>query len=210
MANLKTLQSTLVNIIFDFGNVLVRWEPVRSFLPYFGCDHKAFSYFWEHICDADLRNRIDAGEPQREVIAEYQARHPQYAKPLAMYFDNWEAGLPGEVPGMRDLVAQLKAQPHTHIYGLTNWSMETFPQSRERFEILQLIDNYIVSGDVKLIKPNPKIFELLMQRFNLKAEECLFIDDNPNNVQAAISLGMQGIVFRGCDDLRQHLTPLLN
>lgn len=191
------------NIIFDFGNVLVRWEPVRSFLPYFGCDHKSFAYFWEHICDADLRNRIDAGESQREVIAEYQAKYPKYAKPLAMYFDNWEAGLPGEMPGMLELVRELKSRPDLHIYGLTNWSMETFPQARKRFAVLQEIDNYVVSGDVKMIKPDTAIFQLLLNRFELKAEDCIFVDDNPANVESAKRLGMQGIVFRGAEDLRR-------
>lgn len=196
------------NIIFDFGNVLVRWEPVRSFLPYFGCDYKAFADFWDHVCDAEMRNRIDAGESQREVIAEYQHRFPEYAKALAMYFDNWEVALPGEVPGMLELVKELKSMPDVHIYGLTNWSMETFPQARQRFEILQQIDNYVVSGDVKMVKPNPAIFELLLNRFGLKAEDCVFVDDNAHNVDSARQLGMHGIVFEGAQSLRESLATI--
>lgn len=194
------------NIIFDFGNVLVRWEPVRSFLPYFGCDHQSFAHFWDHVCDADMRNRIDAGESQQAVIAEYQGRYPEYAKALAMYFDNWEVALPGEMPGMLDLVKELKTQPNTHVYGLTNWSMETFPQARKRFEILQQIDQYVVSGEVKMVKPNPAIFHLLLDRFGLEPETCIFIDDNAQNVAAARQLGMCGIVFEGAAKLRQQLS----
>lgn len=178
---------------------------MRSFLPYFGCDYLAFADFWEHVCDAEMRNRIDAGERQAEVIAEYQTKHPKYAKALAMYFDNWEVALPGEVPGMLELVRELKAQPDTNVYGLTNWSMETFPQARQRFEVLQQIDDYVVSGAVGMVKPDPRIFQLLMDRYGLKAENCTFIDDNPQNVAAAQAMGMRGIVFESAEKLRISL-----
>ena len=91
------------------------------------------------------------------------------------------------------------------IYGLTNWSMETFPEARERFGILQMIDRYVVSGAEGLVKPDPRLFQVLLDRYQLKAEECLFIDDNPDNVAAAKGMGMQGIVFNGAEDLRKKL-----
>ena len=96
------------------------------------------------------------------------------------------------------------------VYGLTNWSMETFPEARERFEILQMIDNYVVSADVKLVKPDPAIFQLLLDRYHLAAEQSIFIDDNPNNVEAAKKVGMRGIHFTGADNLRQQLDTILN
>ena len=142
-----------MNIIFDFGNVLVRWEPKKVFLPYFNNDEKEYDFFWEQICDADFRNRIDAGEKQEGVIKEYQTKFPKYADRIAMYWSHWEESLPGEMPGMYDLVAQLKGDPSNHIYGLTNWSMETFPIARQRFKVLQLIDDYVVSGAEGFVKP---------------------------------------------------------
>lgn len=194
-----------MNIIFDFGNVLVRWEPERVFLPYFGGDKQKFAYFWNEICDADFRNRIDAGEPQAEVIAEYQAKHPDYAEAIAMYYSKWEESLPGEMPGMMDFLKRLKADSDFNIYGLTNWSMETFPQARKKFEILQQIDNYLVSGDLGMVKPDPRIFQLLLSRYGLVAEECYFVDDNPGNVASACALGMKGIVFKGADNLSRQI-----
>lgn len=195
-----------MNIIFDFGNVLVRWEPELVFVPYFGGDKSKFDYFWEHICDADFRNRIDAGEPQMAVIQEYQQKHPDYAEAIAMYFTRWEESLPGEMPGMHNLVKQLKSDPENHIYGLTNWSMETFPKARKRFEILQQIEDYVVSGDVKMVKPDPRIFHLLLDKYQLKPEDCYFVDDNASNVASACNLGLRGIVFNGAEDLFQQLT----
>lgn len=189
------------NIIFDFGNVLVRWEPERVYLPYFDNDEAKYWYFWRHVCGRQWRDRIDAGEDEQECIRELQSQYPEYAEPIAMYWDRWDEMLPGEVPGMRELIQRLKASGEYAIYGLSNWSMETFPQARKRFEVLQQIDNYVVSGDVKLIKPDPRIFELLLDRFGLKAEDCTFVDDNPDNVEAAKKLGMQGVVFKGVESL---------
>ena len=189
------------NIIFDFGNVLVRWEPERVYLPYFDNDEAKYWYFWRHVCGRQWRDRIDAGEDEQECIRELQSQYPEYAEPIAMYWDRWDEMLPGEVPDMRELIQRLKASGKYAIYGLSNWSMETFPQARKRFEVLQQIDNYVVSGDVKLIKPDPRIFELLLDRFGLKAEDCTFVDDNPDNVEAAKKLGMQGVVFKGVESL---------
>lgn len=196
-----------MNIIFDYGNVLVRWSPETVFKPYFNDDAK-YWFFWRHVCDEDFRNRIDAGEDMASCIKQRQAMYPEYAEAIEMYSSRWEETLLGEIPGMAELIKELKADARYRVFGLTNWSMETFPQARKRFPILQLIDNYVVSGDVKLIKPDPRIFQLILQRFDLKAEETIFTDDNPNNVAAAQALGIHGILFQSADELRKQLMNL--
>ena len=112
--------------------------------------------------------------------------------------------LTDEVPGMREVINKLKDNG-CEIYGLTNWSMETFPEAREHFGILQMIDRYVVSGAEGLVKPDHRLFRVLLDRYSLKAEECTFIDDNPDNVAAAKALGMDGIVFTGAEDLCRRL-----
>lgn len=204
----RTNHRLSMNIIFDYGNVLVRWSPEAVFKPYFNDDAK-YWFFWRHVCDDDFRNRIDAGEDMASCIKQRQEQYPEYAEAIEMYSSRWEETLLGEMPGMSDLLQELKANPDIRIFGLTNWSMETFPQARKRFHILQLIDNYVVSGDVKLIKPDPRIFQLILQRFDLKAEETIFIDDNPNNVAAAQNLGIHGIAFQGAENLRNELFPTI-
>lgn len=196
------------NIIFDFGNVLVRWEPETVFLPYFDNDEARYWFFWRHVCDKTFRDRIDAGEDSQLVIHEQQQRYPEFAEAIDMYMSRWEESLPGEMPGMYELVQRLKANPDNHIFGLTNWSMETFPQARQKFPILQLIDQYVVSGDVKIVKPAPGIFHILLNQFGLKAEECIFVDDNPDNVASASGLGFYGILFHDAATLEQQLTSL--
>jgi 2-haloacid dehalogenase len=191
------------NIIFDFGNVLVRWEPEKIYAEHFGDEAKAW-WFLRHVADNDWRLRIDAGESQDACIAEQQARYPEYSQALTLYRDRWRDMLTGEMPGMRDIIVELRKKGH-EIYGLTNWSMETFPEAREHFTILQLIDRYVVSGQERLVKPDERLFRVLLDRYGLKAEECTFVDDNPDNVAAACRMGMEGIVFTGADDLRIKL-----
>ncbi|MBR4229314.1 MAG: HAD family phosphatase [Bacteroidales bacterium] len=190
------------NVIFDFGNVLVRWEPEKIYAAHFGDEAKAW-WFLRHITDLDWRQRIDAGESQDECIRELQARHPDYADAIEIYRSHWREMLTGEMPGMSDLVKELKAI--TSVYGLTNWSMETFPEARRHFHILQLIDRYVVSGAEHLVKPDHRLFQVLLDRYNLHAADCIFVDDNPDNVQAANALGMEGIQFTGAEALRAKL-----
>ena len=191
------------NIIFDFGNVLVKWEPEKIYAEHFGSEEKAW-WFMRHVADSVWRNRIDAGESIDTCIREQQTRYPEYTEAIELYRSRWRDMLTGEVPGMRETITQLKQSGH-EIYGLTNWSMETFPEARQRFRILQLIDRYVVSGAERLVKPDPRLFQRLLDRYGLSADDCIFIDDNPDNVQSACHMGMEGIVFDGAENLRKKL-----
>ena len=191
------------NIIFDFGNVLVKWEPERVYGEYFGDEAKTW-WFLRHVADNDWRLRIDAGESQNACIAELQSKFPEYSEAIAIYRDRWREMLTGEMPGMRQLLHELQTANY-HLYGLTNWSMETFPEARERFGILQMIDRYVVSGAEGLVKPDHRLFQVLLDRYGLKATDCTFVDDNAVNVEAARELGMTGIVFSNAENLRKEL-----
>ena len=190
------------NIIFDFGNVLVQWHPEQVYGEYFGDEAKVW-WFLRHVVDMDWRQRIDAGESQDACIRELQERQPEYREAIELYRSKWREMLTGEVPGMRQLLSEV--QQKYEVYGLTNWSMETFPEAREHFGILQMIDRYVVSGAEHLVKPDPHLFQVLLDRYSLRAEDCTFVDDNPVNVDAARSMGMRGIVFAGSDNLRKEL-----
>ena len=190
------------NIIFDFGNVLVQWHPEQIYTEYFGDEAKAW-WFLRHVVDDAWRGRIDAGESTAELTAELISRFPEYREAIELFNQRYFDMLTGEVPGMREVIGEL--MKNYEIYGLTNWSMETFPTARERFGILQMIDRYVVSAQERLIKPDPRLFQVLLDRYGLKAEECTFIDDNPDNVAAARKLGMKGIVFTSAESLRKEL-----
>lgn len=191
------------NVIFDFGNVLVRWQPEAVYNEHFGDEARTW-WFMRHVATAEWRLRIDAGEPQDALVAELQAEQPEYRDAIALYRDRWREMLTGEMPGMREVLRDLKSKGY-EIFGLTNWSMETFPEAREHFEILQMIDRYVVSGAEGLVKPDRRLFQRLLDRYGLRADECIFVDDNEANVQSARAMGMEGIVFKGADDLREQM-----
>ena len=190
------------NIIFDFGNVLVQWHPELIYKEHFGDEAKAW-WFLRHVADNEWRGRIDAGESSDACIRELKAKYPEYVDAVELYRSHWKEMLTGEVPGMRELLTEVLKK--YEVFGLTNWSMETFPEARERFGILQMIDRYVVSAEEHLIKPDPRLFRVLLDRYQLKAEDCIFVDDNHDNVAAACRMGMHGIHFIGADDLRQKL-----
>lgn len=191
------------NIIFDFGNVLVEWHPERVYGEYFGDEAKAW-WFLRHVTDMNWRQRIDRGESQDACIEELQGRFPEYREAIVLYRDRWREMLTGEMPGMRELLTELKDTGY-EIYGLTNWSMETFPEARRHFSILQMIDRYVVSAAEGYVKPDPQLFQVLLDRYHLQADDCIFVDDNPDNVAAACQMGMKGIVFGGAENLRKEL-----
>ena len=191
------------NIIFDFGNVLVQWHPEVVYGEYFGDEAKVW-WFLRHVADMDFRQRIDAGESMEDCIREKQAQYPEYEQAVELYRSKWREMLMDEVPGMREVISELRARNY-EIFGLTNWSMETFPEARAHFGILQMIDRYVVSGAEGLVKPDPRLFQVLLDRYGLKSEDCSFVDDNPDNVAAAKGMGMQGILFTNAETLRKEL-----
>ena len=197
------------NVIFDFGNVLIDWNPAYLFLPYFNGDEEKCRFFTDHVCNREWFTRMDRGESMDKCVAELQQQYPQYADAVAMFRDRWFEMCSGEIPGMLELIQDLKSKG-VGVYGLTNWPAETFDEARRRFKTIASIDNIVVSSHVKLAKPEPAIYQLLLSKFNLNPQECVFIDDRKDNVNAAISLGMNGIVFPGnADELTEILYPLL-
>ena len=197
------------NVIFDFGNVLIDWNPAYLFLPYFNGNEEECRFFTDNVCNREWFTRMDRGEDMDKCVAELQASFPQYADAVAMFRDRWFEMCNGEIPGMLELIQDLKAKG-VGVYGLTNWPAETFDEARRRFKTIASIDNIVVSSHVKLAKPEPAIYQLLLSKYNLNPEECVFIDDRKDNVDTAIRLGMNGIVFPGtAQELVSILFPML-
>lgn len=197
-------------MIFDYGNVLVDWNPAYLFLPVFNGDAERCRYFTENVCNREWFTRMDRGESMDKCVAELQAVFPEYADTVALFRDRWFDMCRGDIPGMYELIQELK-RDGVGVYGLTNWPAATFAEARRRFRTLASIDSYVVSSSVKLVKPDPAVYNLLLSKFNLNAEECVFIDDRTDNVSAAIAVGMKGIVFPGnADQLSIILTKLLH
>ena len=194
------------SVIFDFGNVLIDWNPAYLFLPYFNGDEEKCRFFTDNVCNREWFTRMDRGESMDKCVAELQSQYPEYVDAVATFRDRWFEMCNGEIPGMLELIQDLKAKG-LNIYGLTNWPAETFDEARHRFKTIASIDNIVVSSHVKLAKPEPTIYQLLLSKYNLNPEECVFIDDRKDNVDAAKALGINGIVYPGSAD---KLSTLLN
>ena len=176
------------NIVFDFGNVLVRWDPHFVFDPYFGDVEKA-AWFIENVCDSKWNGEMDRGKTYAQGIRELTARFPQWAKEIQYYYDKWPDMLGGEIPGMSGLICSLKDAGYG-IYGITNWSVETFPIARARYRIFDFLDGMVVSGEEHLLKPEPEIYRKLFDRYGLVPGECVFIDDNADKVNLDWRVGL--------------------
>lgn len=190
------------NVIFDFGCVLVYWNQHNLYTPYFGSKEKA-DWFIDNICTMSWNNETDLGKRFADAIAEKVAEFPEWEKEIRMYWERWEEMIGGEVTGMKEWIRELKTSGYG-TYGLTNWSTETFPFVKDKFEVFGILDGIVMSGEEGVTKPDLRIYQILLDRYGLKAEECLFVDDRLENVEAALALGMQGIVFKNCEETKSE------
>lgn len=195
----------LDNIVFDFGNVLVDWDPRYLYAPLFN-NVRACEEFLQTVLTPAWLKRIDEGVDFSQCIDEAVARHPQYAEAIRLYKPRWQETVKGPVAGMETVVEEAKRK--RPVYGLSNWSNETFPEARQRHAILQAIDRYVVSGQVKMAKPDDNIYQYFLSHFSLTAATCLFIDDNHNNILAARRNGMRAIQFKDCSQVAALLSDL--
>lgn len=196
------------NIIFDFGGVLLDWNPRYLYKSYFNNDEE-MEHFLADICNGEWNIKQDAGRPFAEAVKELQAKYPEYAEAIQMYDDDWEKMLKCELPGSIDLLKELKSIGYG-IYGLTNWSAEKIGYAFANYSFFSLFDGIVVSGVEKVVKPDRKIYEILLERYSLKPGECVFIDDNLDNVDMAKVLGINAIRFDNIGNVKEHLETLLN
>lgn len=195
------------NIIFDFGAVLVDWNRRYYYDKFFKGDKEKEDYFLDNICTLEWNNSFDGGADMQEGCEKLAEEYPEWREAILAYRPHWCEMMADEIPGMKKLVLDLKAAGMP-VFGLTNWSAQTFPWVYENYEIIRLVDNIVCSGFEKMTKPDPAIFRLLLDRYGLKAEECLFIDDNAVNTKAAEALGINIHQFKDEPTLRSLLESL--
>lgn len=195
---------TIKNIIFDFGGVLVDWNPRHFYRTYFNDDEK-MEFFLKNIATDEWNVEQDRGRTLEEGTLLLIEKHPEWEKEIRAYYANWTTMLHAEIPKN---VAVLKSLAETdyELFGLTNWSNETFPYALKHYDFFKLFEGKIVvSGDERLIKPDAKIWEILLNRYQIKAEESVFIDDNLKNIEVAKSLGFITIHVGVETDVRNAL-----
>jgi 2-haloacid dehalogenase len=197
------MSSPIKAMLFDFGGVLLDWDPRALYQRFF--EHPLeIDRFLEEIDFTAWNANQDKGRPFAQAEAELSTQYPQYAHLISAYFEHYEDSILGPLPGMPELLMRVK-QAGYPLYGLSNWSAETFPLIHDKYPFFDLFDDIILSGAVKLLKPDPAIFRLTLDRIKLKPEECLLIDDSPTNLATARDLGFATVHFRSAQQLEQDL-----
>lgn len=191
-------------IIFDLGGVLIDWNPRHLYRKIFD-DEAEMEYFLKDITTSDWNEEQDAGRPLAKATEILVDQHPKYKSEIEAFYGRWPEMLAGPIQGTVDIFKTLKDANTHRIYALTNWSAETFPVAQDRYDFLKWFEGILVSGEEKLKKPDHKIYHLILERYGIKAETAVFIDDNLRNIKASIECGLKGIHFESPEQLRTAL-----
>ena len=203
-----TAPTSLRAVVFDFGRVLIRYEPREITEAIVGGDE--VSLLTDVLFSEETWGRLDAGTATNEEAAAIACRRlPERLHPAATaVYREWIHHLP-PLPGMWELVGALRAASRVSLYLLSNISAY-FAEHADLFPVLSHFDRCFFSGVLRMVKPHADIFLHLLGECGLAPEETLFIDDNRENIEAAAALGMHTYLFDGdADRLAAYLAPLM-
>lgn len=193
--------------VFDLGGVLIDWNPRYLYRKLFDGDDAAMEHFLTHVCSPAWNEKQDAGRSFAEAAAELTTLFPDKAPLIHAWLERYDEMMAGPIGGTVEVLKELRAK-QTPLYALSNWPTETFPVAQRRFDFLSWFDGTVVSGAEKVAKPDPRLFQILMERHNIAPENAVFIDDREVNTEAARNLGFHAIHFTTPPALRQSLQTL--
>jgi 2-haloacid dehalogenase len=194
-------------VIFDLGGVLIDWDPRHLYRKLFAGDEAAMEDFLATVCTHQWNRCQDAGRSFAEGARLLKAEYPDKAKLIDAYGARFDEMMPGPIAGSVEILGELRDRG-TQLYALTNFSAETYAPARERFAFLSWFRGILVSGEVKVIKPDPRIFQLLIERFDIDPHSAVYIDDVEANAAAARAFGIHAIQFTTPAALREELVGL--
>lgn len=192
-------------MVFDLGGVVVDWNPRYLYRKLFRGDDQAMEHFLATVCTQSWNEQQDAGRTFADACASLKTTHPGEAELIDAWFQRYDEMLAGEIPGTKAVLAELRAR-QIPVYALSNWSAETFPFALNRFECLKWFQGVLLSGEVRLLKPDPRIFDVFLKTFAIDPASAIYIDDSKPNVDAASSFGMHAILFTDSRALRTELS----
>ncbi len=193
-------------VVFDLGGVLIDWDPRYLYRTLFD-DEAAMEDFLAAVVTPDWNRAQDAGRPWAEAVDELASRHPEQRHLIEAFWRRWPETLGEAIEPTVAVLDELRSAG-LGLYALSNWSGETFPIARPRYPFLEWFDGIVISGDEKLIKPDPRIFQVLVDRYGLEPSSTVFVDDHRPNVEAAAELGFRAMQFVDADALRTELRAL--
>ena len=190
-------------IIFDLGGVLLDWNPRNLYKEVFQVE-KEMEYFLSAICSPVWNAKMDAELSFEEGIAELLPDYPEYAEQIRMYHTHWIKMLGGEIPESVSILRELH-EAGIHLAGLSNWPEDKFTLIKDSYPFLEWFDPLVISGMVGVAKPDPAIYQILLQEAGVSPENCLFVDDMSGNIEEAARQGFETIQFDTAQNLRVEL-----
>ncbi len=202
------MTSSSVNaIVFDFGNVLLEWDPRFVYRKFFQENEEGMENFLKEIKFAEWNAEQDKGRPFEEGIAILSREFPQHAELIQAYHDHWQDSIGDAIAGSVEILKRLKHKGF-RLYGLSNWSAETFPFALAKYDFFGMFDDMVISGQVGFVKPDPAIYTVLLEKIGKPADACLFIDDSLANIQQAKRMRFVTIHFTSPAQLEAELTQM--
>ena len=193
-------------VVFDVGKVLFEWD-LRYLFAKLIADKDELEFFVTHVVTPEWHFQHDAGRALDDMVTERIAEFPEYAKLIAAYAPRFNETIPGPVTGSLEIVQEL-AESGVPLFAITNFGAEFWEGFRPTQPIFDLFQDIIVSGVEKLVKPDPAIYALALQRFGIRPGQAIFIDDNHANVISARENGFATHHFRDAASLRAELVAL--
>jgi 2-haloacid dehalogenase len=194
-------------IIFDLGAVLIDWNPDYLYRTIFA-DEEEMKHFLANVATSDWNEEQDAGRSLQDGTELLVKQFPEQEGNIRAFYSRWDEMLGDPLHGTVEIFRELKQSKRYKIYALTNWSAETFPVAVARYDFLSWFDGIVVSGAEKMRKPTPAFYQILFDRYQVKPEESLFIDDNYRNILAAEKMGIKSIHFASAEELKRTLQEL--
>ena len=193
------------NIIFDIGNVLLDFQPEEYLLQYF--DKTVMGDLMTIVFSSDEWIELDMGTMMLpEVMQSLTTRHPHYHDEIIFFLKNW-TNMMVPIQQTVDILYELKDK-HYQLYILSNFSTEAIDILYQRYSFFNLFDVAVISSQEKLVKPEEKIYQVLLDRYSLIPQESVFIDDLLSNVSTAERLGIHGIYLPYQKDLKTELMKM--
>lgn len=193
-------------VVFDLGGVLLDWNP-RYVLAAHVADDVTADMLMERLDIDGVQHALDVGVPVTDVRARWSRDHPEDQRIVDDYLDRWQDTIAGPLDGVVDILADLRRQG-VRLYALSNFSGELFRRIRGRFAFLGWFDGLLISGDEGMLKPDARIYALLLERYGLRPAATVFVDDHADNVAAARDAGLVGIWYTSPSQLRRDLRVL--
>ncbi|RED18445.1 HAD family hydrolase [Pontivivens insulae] len=179
-------------VIFDIGNVLIHWKPERFYEARLGKPRS--DRFFADVKPHAVNDEVDRGRPLDQMVEAHARKHPEWEDEILWWRDHWLELASPEIPESVTLLRQLKANG-VPVMALSNFGIDTFEMARPRYPFLDEFDQRFISGHMGVIKPDPKIYQMLEEGTGLSGTDLLFTDDREDNIAAAAERGWQTHLF---------------